>query len=297
MLYLIKREPKENMRISQRKENWARSHKPEHLLGAPLNPNVSDAVRYKRKLDKLINVMTSTVEKELKKLFKTDTAKEYYANDDSISSQARILTNALIEKFNGMFASLSKPLAENMVSDASKSSAISLHSSLKELSGGLSIKTSSLSPETIDILNASTTENVALIKSISSQYLNGVQQAVMRSITMGGGLQDLIPYLQKSKEITYRRAKVIAYDQTRKAFNSISIGRMNSLGVKEFKWLHSGGSNAPRKLHIELSGKIFSLADPPVIEDNGKGKVTRGLPGQLVSCRCRLMPIVKFNED
>ena len=46
------------------------------------------------------------------------------------------------------------------------------------------------------------TENVGLIKSIPAQYLNGVQGAVMRSITTGNGMQDLVPYLQKHKGIT-----------------------------------------------------------------------------------------------
>jgi hypothetical protein len=34
------------------------------------------------------------------------------------------------------------------------------------------------------------TENVGLIKSIPTQYLGGVQGAVMRSITTGNGMQD-----------------------------------------------------------------------------------------------------------
>lgn len=281
--------------LTDSKEKWAKQFKPDYLRGKALNPNMSDALRYKKRLDKLISQMTAEVERELKALFKTDAAKEFFAMDASISSQARILTNALSDKFNAIFANISKPLAEKVVEEANQSSNVALKSSLKELSGGLSIKTSSISPEITDVLNASTTENVALIKSISQQYLNGVQQAVMRSITGTEGLNDLIPYLQKSKEITYRRAKMIAYDQTRKAYNSINVAKMNKLGIKKFEWLHSGGSTHPRKLHIQLSGKIFSLDDPPVIEDN-KGKITRGLPGMLPNCRCRLLPVISFNE-
>ncbi len=281
--------------LTDRKEKWVTQFKPDYLRGKALNPNISDAIRYQKRLDTLIKKMIGDVERELKSLFKTGTAKEYFALDASISSQARILTNALTEKFNELFARMSKPIAEQVVEEANKSSSVALKSSLKELSGGLSIKTSSISPEITDVLNASTTENVALIKSISQQYLSGVQQAVMRSITGTEGLNDLIPYLQKSKEITHRRAKMIAYDQTRKAFNSIDVAKMKSLGIKKFEWLHSGGSNHPRKLHIELSGKIFSLDDPPIIEDN-KGKITRGLPGTLPNCRCRLLPVISFDE-
>jgi SPP1 gp7 family putative phage head morphogenesis protein len=263
------------------------------LRGKALNPNLSDAARYQARLDKLIKQMTTQVEAELKALFKTETAKEYFATDDTLSNQARIVTSLLMEKFNDIFAFWSKPIAEQVVQEANKSSEVSVASSLKELSGGMTLNVKSISPEMLDILQASTTENVALIKSISEKYLNGVQQAVMRSITQSGGLQDLIPYLQKSKEITYRRARMIAYDQTRKAYNSINRGRMERLGIKQFEWLHSGGSNEPRKLHIELSGKIFSLDNPPVID---KKTGQRGFPGDLVNCACRYLPIIKFED-
>lgn len=280
--------------LTKRKEKWVRQFKPQILKGSPMNPNISDAMRYQKKLDALINNMTKDVEKEIRNFFRTSTAKDYFAQDDSISSQARIMTNALMKKFNDIFAIASKPLAEQVVSEANKSSTFALHSSLEQLSGGLSIKTSSISEETLQILNASVTENVNLIKSISEHYLNGVQQAVMRSITSGGGLNDLIPYLQRSKEITHKRAKMIALDQTRKAFNSINKGKMDNLGIKKFEWLHTGGSNAPRKDHIEMSGKIFSFDNLPVIDKN-TGE--RGIPGQAINCRCRMAAVISFNED
>lgn len=269
--------------LSGNKEKWAKQFKSNYLRGKALNPNLSDGLRYKKQLDDLIKRMTSETEKEIKTLFKTDTAKEYFAMDASLSSRARILTNALTEKFNNLFASLSKPIAEKTIENANKSSGVALKSSIKELSGGLTISASSLSSEIIDVINASTTENVALIKSISQQYLNGVQQAVMRSITGTEGLNDLIPYLQNSKEVTYRRAKMIAYDQTRKAFNSLSIAKMNKIGVKKFEWLHSGGSTHPRKDHIAMSGNIYSLDNPPII-GTMYGEQVRGFPGDLPNC-------------
>ncbi len=281
--------------LTKRKQSWARQFKPQYLQGTPLNPNISDAIRYKKHLDKLISKMTSETEKELKTLFKTEFAKEYFATDASISSQARIITNTLTEKFNEMFAKLSKPLAEKVVEDADKSSSVSLHSSLKEMSGGLSLQTTSMPPVLTEALNASVTENVGLIKSIPAQYLQGVQGAVMRSITTGNGLQDLIPYLQTHKEITYRRAKNIAYDQTRKAYNTINRERMKNLGMKEFKWLHSGGSTHPRKDHIEMSGNIYSLDNPPII-GRMYGSEVRGFPGDLPNCRCRISVIMRFKE-
>jgi len=271
--------------------------KSDYLKGSALNPNISAAIRYKNMLDKLISRMALQVESELKKLYKTEPAKEHFAMDDTIGSQARILTNALTKKFNDLFSDFAKPIAEKVSQEANKSSSVSVRSGIKAMSEDFTISPSSLSKNTLDILNATITENVALIKSISQQYLSGVQQAVMRSITTGNGLQDLIPYLQKSKEITYRRARFIAYDQTRKAFNNLSTVKMQNLGLDEYEWLHTGGSNHPRKLHIELSGRIFSFANPPKIADNGKGDIIYGNPGELPGCRCRKRIILRLKKD
>lgn len=282
--------------LTRAKQKWADSHKPKVLLGTPLNPNISDAIKYKRKLSRLIDLMTNEVEKQIKKLFETEHAEEYFAQDASISSQARILTNALTKKFEDLFASIAKPLAEQVANNADKSSSIALHSSLAELSGGLSLKTTGLSSDLLDVVNATITENVGLIKSIPTQYLEGVQGAVMRSITGGRGMADLVPYLQAHKSITNRRANLIALDQTRKAFNNLNKGRMQKLGIKQFKWLHSGGSNEPRKQHIEMSGKIYDIDNPPFIGVMYGAQVF-GFPGQLPNCRCRMLPVIKFSED
>ena len=282
--------------LTEKKQAWANQFKPNVLRGNPLSPNMSDALRYQKRLHQLIKRMTTDVEKQLKELFNTDYAKQYFAQDASISSQARILTNSLMRKYEEMFSIFSKPMSEKVVEEAEKSSSTALELSIEQLSGGLTIKISSISDYTKQILDASITENVALIKSIPEKYLNGVQQAVMRSITSGQGLKDLVPYLQKHAGITNRRANLIALDQTRKAFNAISRGKMEKLGLQNFEWLHSGGSNHPRKLHQKLSGKIFSLDNPPIIEQNGTTEI-RGFPGQLPYCRCKMMPVIKFDEE
>ncbi len=155
--------------------------------------------------------MIADTEHELRKLFKTEHAEEYFAQDASISSQARILTNALIKKYTDLFASLSKPMAERFAEESDKSSDVAVKSSIRQLSDELTLSTKTITSGPLDdILNATITENVGLIKSIPAQYLNGVQGAVMRSITTGNGMQDLVPYLQKHKGITLRRARMIA---------------------------------------------------------------------------------------
>jgi SPP1 gp7 family putative phage head morphogenesis protein len=144
-----------------------------------------------------------------------------------------------------------------------------------------------------DTLNAVVAENVALIRNIPQEYMTQVQGAVMRSITTGNGLADLQPFLKKREVITKRRAELIAIDQTRKAFSALNTIRMKEAGVQEFKWLHSHGGQYPRKLHLKLNNTVHRLDDPPVIDDR-TGE--RGMPGMLISCRCRACVVLTFGK-
>ena len=277
--------------LTRRKAAWRNQFKPDILRGDALAPNMSVAVRYHERLINLIQKMVDETESELKKLYKTEHAEAYFAEDASIASQARIITNMLQEKYMHLFRMSASWIAETFAKESDKASSKSVHLSLKKLSGGLSIPTAAISGELTDIIKATVAENVALIKSIPQQYLGNVQQAVMRSI-VGGGKTHLVTYLQKQHHLTYARAKMITLDQTRKAYQGMSAERIRRAGVKCFEWRHVP-SNHPRKLHEELDGKIFEYAKPPIID-----KITgeKGLPGQLINCRCMALPVITFVE-
>lgn len=280
--------------LTRRKQAWVAQRQPTVVRGAVLNnPSIVEA-RYYAKLDSLIQRMADDIEIQLRKFFNEPHTEEYFAQDASVASQARILMNAMTRKFNTLFAAQASDIAEQTANAADKASSTAVHSSLKQLSGGLSLPTATLAGPLVDVLSATVTENVALIKSISQQYLTGVQGAVMRSITTGNGLADLVPFLEKHKEITKRRALMIARDQTHKAYNNLNKGRMEKIGLKKFEWLHTGGSSHPRKLHQDYSGKIFSFDDPPIIDEN-TGE--RGIPGQAINCRCRMVPVLDFGDE
>lgn len=279
--------------LTVRKERWRQNFKPEVLRGDPLSPNMSVAARYRSLLDSLIDQMIEETTEEIRALFKDDAAQEFFATDASVSSQARKVTNMLMEKYKLLFGRNAKWMAESLAKHSDKASSKSVHMSIQKLSGGLSLPTAALNADLKEIFKAVITENVALIKSIPEKYLNGVQQAVMRSITTGEGMKQLVPYLQKHKGITYARAKTISLDQTRKAFQAMSAERVKRLGVKKFEWRHVP-SNHPRSLHKDtLNGRIFKYDDPPVID---KKTGERGFPGQLINCRCMAVPVIEFEE-
>jgi SPP1 gp7 family putative phage head morphogenesis protein len=286
-----------DFKLAPEKKKWV-GMRTTTLLGNRLNYNASQQQRYYSELRGLITQLADATEKALIQFFKGSIAKEYYSGlkealDDSISSKAQKLMNQLADKFNDLFATKSEPIVEKMVNGAHQTSKTSIAASLATLSGGLTINTDRMSSDLKEIISSVTKENVKLIKSISSDYLNQVQGAVMRSIISGQGLKDLIPFLQRYKGITYRRARMIAHDQTRKAYSFMNKEQMIRNGVKKFKWLHSGGARQPRPDHIAMSGNIYSFDNLPVID---KRTGERGIPGQAINCGCTMTPIIEFDE-
>lgn len=276
--------------LTKKKYDWAKNRNTT-LLGKTLYYNASIEQRYVRKLEKLVKRMHKDVTKNIMKFFKKGFSRKYFEDssvqvqDDSISSQARILMNELTRKYEKLFNDESKNLADWMVDETLNYSKFSLHESLKQLSGGLSIKTGFITEDLEEVLKAIVTENVSLIRSIPDKYFTEVTGDVMRSITTGRGLADLRPQLQKRLGITERRARNIAIDQIHKTYTSINKERLERVGITQFRWVHSGGGQTPRKSHQKISGQTFSFADVEAEQAKlGVPPNDRGLPGYPINC-------------
>lgn len=291
--------------LTASKKRWARG-RDVALRGTRLNYNAGQQEKYVKELEKLVREMTREVNNEIARLFKDPTAKTYFkeqkeagtiAQDASLSSQARILMNSLADKFSQLFGKKSKDFAENMLNGQIKVSKTTLFTSLKKLSGGLSLKTGVVPKGMEDVSKAIIEENVSLIKSIPDQYFKDVTGSVMRSITTGRGIADLVPQIQKYAGVVDRRTRNIALDQTRKAYNAINKQRMQAIGVKQFEWIHSGGGQHPRESHLKMDGKIFNFATLYKEQEAlNVPKADQGIPGEAINCRCTMVPVIKFED-
>lgn len=218
------------------------------------------------------------------------------AMDASLAEMMQRLINRLMTKFTVMFDSAAEGITQIMTQETLMTTEQGMRSSLREVSKSIELK---MSPKLAAIVDASAAESTGLIKRVPSDYLPQVQGDVMRSITTGNGLQDLIPALEKRNVKITNWATNVARDQTRKVYNNINKVRMQDAGVKKFEWIHSGGSNKPREFHMNpapagLNGGIFSFDDLPIIDEN-TGE--RGIPGQLPYCGCTMRPIIEFEDD
>ena len=221
------------------------------------------------------------------------------AMDASISSMARILTNKLIDKWTKRFNTFGKDWSARMIGKVETQSAKDLSRSMNKLSGGLTIKTDQISDKTRDKILASADQSASLIKTIGSNYTEEVKQAVARSITDDSQsftqLKESIHSMLQDKYKKHRnKAHNVALDQTRKAYTSITTSRMRDIGVDEYTWRHSGGSQKPRDYHRDvLNGNVYSLSDPPVIDPKTGEK---GKPGDLINCKCFIQPVIRFGN-
>ena len=160
-------------------------------------------------------------------------------------------------------------------------------------------------PEPLEqVIKVNTAENVSLIESIPEQYVKRVQTHITNIINGAGGWVDLRNEIIKSKDITLRRAKMIARDQTNKVFNAVTLRRFEQLGITRVKWKHTHASKEPRHYHLRqwdgesglkdgrpngLNGFEFDINNPPVIDEK-TGQ--RGFPGTAINCSCMMIPVI-----
>lgn len=282
------------LKLTDARATYASQRKATVFKGSALAYNAGHAAKYHAKITALVLAMRKATIKAVAALYKSDAAAGHFATDANVGSQARITLNDLDKRFAALFAAQAKEIAPIMVAKANALSATNVAASLKQLSGGSEIAVSSINPVMQGIIRAAIAENVQLINSIAKDYLHEVGQQVYRSIASGKGLADLLPELERRGDVAASRAKLIAYDQTRKVYGALNKERAKSAGVTQYEWIHSSGGMHPRELHMEYDGRVFSFDDPPVID---KKTGERGTPGQAINCRCTMRPIISFGEN
>lgn len=280
------------------------------LTGRPLRHSVSIETRYIAALTKLVNQMVAQVEREILPVLKAnqmeqdakdgatfdadDTPKKAANKKAAATAAEKVAT--LQAKFAAMFKNRAHKLADGMMEAVTAESATNLNNTLTDLSGKMTVGMGFMDGPVGEVVKGGIAENIALIKSIPDNYMARVSGHLEAAALAGNNMTGLIGKIQDAAGIEKRRAKNIALDQTRKAYNTINGARMAAAGVKKFEWVHSGGGQRPRHHHITpypagLNGGIFELDKPPIIDpDTGE----RGLPGQAINCKCTMAPVVEF---
>ncbi len=139
-----------------------------------------------------------------------------------------------------------------------------------------------LTPE----LMAFVTQNVALIKSLSTTYFDRIEGLVFDGARRGLRWQEIRDNLEAATPASRARAELIARDQVGKFNGQLAMLRQTQAGVSRYRW--RGALDArERPEHRAREGEVFAWDTPP----------SDGHPGEPIQCRCWAEPVLEDVVD
>lgn len=255
----------------------ARAREPRHSPKTldPVHPNEGIRTAYQRKLESMIDDLHASLIWWLRSAYRANTPE--MAADASPAVELQATMRKLSRRWQRNFDRGAPELAAWFSQNAAARSDAAMQVALKRAGFSVSFK---LTAPANDVLQATTFENVGLIKSIAQQHLAAVEQMVMRNVAQGRDLKALTDELEDRFEITRRRAMIIARDQNNKATASIQRVRQKGMGVTEAVWMHSHGGKEPRPSHVAFSGQRYDIEKGAMLDGE------RCWPGTAINCRC-----------
>lgn len=245
-------------------------------------PNASIDKWYRDQLYALIKDMRQSVIQEIITPYKSELAM------DGIMDWIGHIMDSIVSKWQNNLDSLSDDISRAFVSRSQTHYDKRLQNMLKKRGFAVGFTNSKYVNDQAKIAIG---ENVSLIKSVSSQYLDNVRAAVWRSVKGGYDLESLIKQLSEIDGVSERRAKLIARDQTVKANQAFEDARSAELGITEATWLHSHAGKTWRPSHVKANGTRYTIAEGLYLD----GKWTK--PGEEINCRCRKHLIIEIPDQ
>jgi SPP1 gp7 family putative phage head morphogenesis protein len=149
-----------------------------------------------------------------------------------------------------------------------------------------------------EFIKDATRKNIALIKTVPSQYFSQIQTLVEQAVDKGQLTRDVSKKLTELKETAKNRARLISRDQVAKLVGVTNEARQRNAGVSEYIWTTMGDSRvrsfantSGASDHKRLDGTIQKWSKPPVTVFSGKRSGERNHPGQDINCRCIARPV------
>lgn len=141
-------------------------------------------------------------------------------------------------------------------------------------------------PFLADLLAAWEAENIKLINSISSQYLDQLHGKIVAAVRAGKPSKVIAEVVRETFDLPRNRAKLIARDQIGKLNGQLTMARQKNIGVESYVWRTSLDERV-REEHKAREGEKFSWDEPP----------KDGHPGNPINCRCSAEAVFPDLED
>lgn len=157
-----------------------------------------------------------------------------------------------------------------------------------------------------NVIDSWSREQVTLITKASQDMLDTVARRIREGVKAGKSARQVTAMINADLPgISYRRARIIARDQTAKLNSALTQGRMADAGIETYIWSTSEDERVrgnptglyPKALpsHYAMNGKICRWDDPTVWFENGEwvkraGDAPYYHPGMDIMCRCVAIP-------
>lgn len=191
----------------------------------------------------------------------------------------------LKDKITGAVDAIAEKLAAKTVNAQKKESDAQLAQQLEKLTG-LDLRSLFRDEDLTKIVDEAIAANVALIKSIPSQYSDKVEAIILKGLQEGKPSRAVAEDIKALGGVTDRRARLIARDQLGKINSRISQIRQQKLGITHYRW-RTARDERVRSSHRLREGDIYAWDDPP----------PDGHAGQPINCRCTAEPYIDHLID
>lgn len=164
-----------------------------------------------------------------------------------------------------------------------------------------------------NVLDSWAREQVTLISKASQDMLDTVARRIRDGVKAGRSAREVTAMINADLPgISYRRARIIARDQTAKLNSSLTQGRMADAGLETYIWDTAqdervrGNPNGRYAnaipSHFMMQGKLCRWDDQTVWFENGEwvkrpGDAPYFHPGMAIMCRCVALPNWDELED
>ncbi|KLU15090.1 phage head morphogenesis, SPP1 gp7 family domain protein [Xenorhabdus sp. GDc328] len=264
-------------------------------LMRPPTPSKRVEVWYRDRLIEFIRIMQDVVIEDLQKPILND------APFESVLSITARLSRAIQKLANMSILDMARRLSFGMVKRANEQNKSQTQKAYKA-AFGIDLAGMLGDGAVKERLENAVKENVDLIQSIQTDFINDIGEKVFSNLTNGGRYENLVSLIRERGQVTQNRAKFIARDQTAKLNSALTETRQKALGLDLYEW-GGAGDERERATHVVLNGKTCKYSDPTVYSDDG-GKTWKkrsnikgyeGAPGTDYQCRCVALPKVSWD--
>lgn len=274
--------------------------------------NPSDVERYYRtQLRSLVRAIRKEVDREVMPIL-SETKEEYTADsrptmdswiDRIKSALARIIDRFSSDAYESMYENVATTYVRRM--DASVTG-----ETVRSVERAVGVDIRPMMSSMSDYIESSIAQNVALIKSIPDQYLKDVQTLVYQGTADGLTPSAIAKRLTEETDVSDRRAKMIARDQSAKITSQITQRRQEDAGIRYYRVSTAGDERVtgrPGGRYPNARISCWGIANKDI--GFGKGVYTwkdgatwggqSGLhPGRHhPQCRCTATPVFDFEVE